>query len=342
MANSSHDEIRQAQEQEIKNSFAYMQGVWIPRDIWLDESLSLIEKCLLVEIKNLSRNGHDCFASNQHFVDFLQVSKSSISRALNDLINRGYVKSTIEYIKKAPGTVRYLKVDFGDLRKFKKEESNRGCQNDKGGTPKLTRGHSQNDNHSNNNKSNSKNNNNNILSSSANDDATPAEQTELLSSQPKQQTANLSQRDQTKATSDKQELYQAVIDYLNQHTGKHYRSTTKATQRLINGRVKEGATLADFKHVITVKCRQWQGTSMQQYLRPSTLFSPQHFEEYAQEPLQDLPVKNGRKVVEKLPEWAQQPSATQPSVQVASTNGKDKARLAKERKALLAQLRPAQ
>ena len=187
-----------------------------------------------------------------------------------------------------------------------------------------------------------KNNQNNLLSSSANDDATPAEQTELLSSQPKKPTANLSQRDQTKATSDKQELYQAVIDYLNQYTGKHYRSTTKATQRLINGRVKEGATLADFKHVITVKCRQWQGTSMQQYLRPSTLFSPQHFEEYAQEPLQDLPVKNGRKVIEKLPEWAQQPAATQPSVQAASTNDKDKARLAKERKALLAQLRPAQ
>lgn len=185
-----------------------------------------------------------------------------------------------------------------------------------------------------------KNNQNNLLSSSPND-ATPAEQTELLSSQPKQQPAP-SQRDQTKATSDKQELYQAVIDYLNQHTGKHYRSTTKATQRLINGRVKEGATLADFKHVIMVKCRQWQGTSMQQYLRPSTLFSPQHFEEYAQEPLQDLPVKNGRKVIEKLPEWAQQPSATQPSAQTTSTNSKDKARLAKERKALLAQLRPAQ
>lgn len=358
---TQYSDIEQAQQQEIDNCFAYMQGVWIPREIWLDKSLTLVQKCFLVEIKNLSRDGHDCYASNQHFADFLQVSKSSVSRSLSDLIARGYVKSVVQRIDKSPGTIRYLKVDFGNLRKFKPEPEgashddnphqkiNKNFESVDGGLVKETRGYLQNnkrvrqiDAQSNNNKSNSKNNNNNILSSSANDDATPAEQTELLSSQPKKPTANLSQRDQTKATSDKQELYQAVIDYLNQYTGKHYRSTTKATQRLINGRVKEGATLADFKHVITVKCRQWQGTSMQQYLRPSTLFSPQHFEEYAQEPLQDLPVKNGRKVIEKLPEWAQQPAATQPSVQAASTNDKDKARLAKERKALLAQLRPAQ
>lgn len=187
-----------------------------------------------------------------------------------------------------------------------------------------------------------KNNQDNILSSSASDDAGHAEQTELLANQPtKKQVSNSSQRDHQSDTDNKTALYQAVIDCLNQHTGKHYRSTTKATQRLINGRVEEGATLTDFKHVIAVKCRQWQGTNMQQYLRPSTLFSPQHFEEYAQEPLQPIPT--GRRVIEKLPEWAQQPLQQETSSKQIQINpSKDKVTLAQERQALLDQLRSIQ
>lgn len=71
-----------------------------------------------------------------------------------------------------------------------------------------------------------------------------------------------------------------IIDYLNSKTGKKYRATTKATQRLINARLKEGFVLDDFKRVIDTKVDAWQNDlKMQEFLRPETLFGPK-FESY--------------------------------------------------------------
>ena len=49
------------------------KGVWIPREIWLSEELSLMEKILFVEIHSLD-NERGCFASNQYFADFFGMS----------------------------------------------------------------------------------------------------------------------------------------------------------------------------------------------------------------------------------------------------------------------------
>ena len=77
------------------------------------------------------------------------------------------------------------------------------------------------------------------------------------------------------------DIYQETIAYLNSKTGKFYKFTSKQTQKIINARVKEhGATLKDFLHIIDVKCTEWMGTKQEQYLRPSTLFAPSHFEDY--------------------------------------------------------------
>lgn len=67
--------------------------------------------------------------------------------------------------------------------------------------------------------------------------------------------------------------YKDVIDYLNQQTGKQFRSTTKKNQSLIRARVNEGFTLDDFKKVIDNMSSQWlNDTKMSKYLRPETLF----------------------------------------------------------------------
>ena len=47
--------------------------------------------------------------------------------------------------------------------------------------------------------------------------------------------------------------YKEIVDYMNQVCGTHYKHTTKATQRLIKARWKEGFTLEDFKKVINLK-----------------------------------------------------------------------------------------
>lgn len=90
--------------------------------------------------------------------------------------------------------------------------------------------------------------------------------------------ASASQDDGVRSTgSDKQ-----IVDYLNEKTGKHYR-LGKNVRKLINARLSEGYTFDDFKTVIDHKTASWKGTEMEQYLRPSTLFAPSHFDDYLNE-----------------------------------------------------------
>ena len=69
------------------------KGVWIPKEIWLHKDLSLVEKCLLIEIDSLDNSPErGCFASNKYFADFFQLSESRIANILTDLKKRGYIK----------------------------------------------------------------------------------------------------------------------------------------------------------------------------------------------------------------------------------------------------------
>ncbi|MFW3540558.1 conserved phage C-terminal domain-containing protein [Staphylococcus caprae] len=80
--------------------------------------------------------------------------------------------------------------------------------------------------------------------------------------------------------------YKEVINYLNQQTGKQFRSTTKKNQSLIKARVNEGFTLDDFKKVINNMTSQWlNDNKMSKYLRPETLFGTK-FEGYLNQELQ--------------------------------------------------------
>lgn len=60
------------------------KGVWIPREIWLCQELSFIEKCLLIEIDSLDNEDH-CFASNEYLAKFLSCSPTSISKGISKL-----------------------------------------------------------------------------------------------------------------------------------------------------------------------------------------------------------------------------------------------------------------
>ena len=78
--------------------------------------------------------------------------------------------------------------------------------------------------------------------------------------------------------------HQFIIEYLNEKTGSSYRTTNKATQRAINGRLSEGFTVENFKAVIDVKVKKWlNDPKMRDYLRPETLFAASHFESYLNE-----------------------------------------------------------
>lgn len=74
-----------------------------------------------------------------------------------------------------------------------------------------------------------------------------------------------------------------VIDYLNEKSKKNFRHTTKKTQTLIKGLLKNNYTVEDIKKVIDIKVKQWgKDKKMKIYLRPETLFGSK-FEAYLNE-----------------------------------------------------------
>ena len=84
------------------------KGIWIPKDIWLNEDLSVMEKLFLVEIDSLD-NEKGCFASNKHFSEFFDLSKGRCTQIIKDLEEKGLVTITYEREGKAI-TKRIIRV----------------------------------------------------------------------------------------------------------------------------------------------------------------------------------------------------------------------------------------
>ena len=67
--------------------------------------------------------------------------------------------------------------------------------------------------------------------------------------------------------------YKEIVDYLNTVCGTGYRSSSKATQRLISARLHDGFTVENFKAVIRTKHSEWANDAkMCKFIRPETLF----------------------------------------------------------------------
>ncbi|HDR9506888.1 hypothetical protein C5615_09650 [Burkholderia cepacia] len=73
------------------------KGIWIPADLWLDRSLSVIDKVMLVEIDSLESPDRGCYASNKRFAEFFDLSVSRVSEVIKALERRGYIR--VEYIR---------------------------------------------------------------------------------------------------------------------------------------------------------------------------------------------------------------------------------------------------
>lgn len=72
------------------------QGVFMPRCIWLNNELKPSEKMLLTEINSLDTQ-KECFASNDHFTTFLNVSKGRVSQMISHLKDLKYINVRLIY-----------------------------------------------------------------------------------------------------------------------------------------------------------------------------------------------------------------------------------------------------
>lgn len=71
-----------------------VKGIWIPIEVWKDQNLTWNEKILLLEIDSYSSQDKDCFISNKHIAELLDINETNASKTLSSLVEKGYVIRT--------------------------------------------------------------------------------------------------------------------------------------------------------------------------------------------------------------------------------------------------------
>ncbi|WP_419790619.1 conserved phage C-terminal domain-containing protein [Staphylococcus chromogenes] len=211
----------------------------ITANVRYDNRLTDSEKLLFAEITSLSNKYGYCTASNGYFAKLYEVTKRTVSSRINNLKDNGYLNIEFDYKGNEVKQRRMYPMTQTSIPI--ENNFHRGIE--KNFLPPIEANFQEN-NTSNN--TTSINNINRIDTLSGNPTSYP---------------------------------YSDVIDYLNERTGKQYKSTTKKNQTVIRARIDEGFTLEDFKKVIDNKVAEWKGTDMEKYLRPETLFGTK-FEGY--------------------------------------------------------------
>ena len=72
------------------------KGVWFPKELWLCKELTWKEKAFLVEIDSLEDEVKGCFASNKHFMELFDMTSTHVSRTIQSLNKKGYIRLDYE------------------------------------------------------------------------------------------------------------------------------------------------------------------------------------------------------------------------------------------------------
>lgn len=96
------------------------KGIWIPKEVWLDNQLSMLDKGILVEIDSLDMSESGCYASNEHLAKFCQCSTTKVSTSISKLIELGYIT-----VASFDGRKRFLKsrLSKNERQTFKRCEA---------------------------------------------------------------------------------------------------------------------------------------------------------------------------------------------------------------------------
>ena len=69
------------------------KGIWIPKEIWLDDRLTALEKVILAEIDSLDADEYGgCIASNEYLAEFCKCSTNKVALAVSKLKELGYIE----------------------------------------------------------------------------------------------------------------------------------------------------------------------------------------------------------------------------------------------------------
>ena len=110
------------------------KGIWIPKEIWLDDRLNALEKMILMEIDSLDTDEKGCYATNDYIAEFCQCTSTKVSLAVKKLVELEYIevvkfdgrrrliKSRLENNYKQ--TLKNLKADFKNINALYKDKRN--------------------------------------------------------------------------------------------------------------------------------------------------------------------------------------------------------------------------
>ena len=100
------------------------KGIWIPKEIWESNQLSIMEKVLFVESHSLD-NERGCYASNRYFAEFFDVSERQIQTRIAGLKAKGFItviiKNRYERIMRAVG--KYARVHGEQLKQLRQDQA---------------------------------------------------------------------------------------------------------------------------------------------------------------------------------------------------------------------------
>lgn len=217
----------------------------IPANVRYDDLLCANAKLLYGEITALCSKEGYCWAGNDYFAKKYKTTKKTISRWINSLKDRGYIKVRITYKENTKEVDKRLIIISNSYPID--EKVNTSCQKSDYPIDKKEERCRQKSKYPMDKKVIDNNININNINYKLN------------------------------------YIYSRVIDYLNQKTSKNFKSTTQKTKKLIQARINDGFSLEDFKKVIDTKTKEWiNDKTMSRYLRPETLFGNK-FEGYLNE-----------------------------------------------------------
>ena len=110
------------------------RGIWIPRELWLTDKLSLQEKVMLVEIDSLQHPERGCFKSNRKLAEFFQLSPSRVSAIVSSLTEKGMVR--VEQVREDKRVIErriYMAGSLADLFSGQYPEGGWSGSSEKGG-----------------------------------------------------------------------------------------------------------------------------------------------------------------------------------------------------------------
>ena len=115
------------------------KGIWIPKEVWESNELSIMDKVLFVEIHSLD-NERGCYASNRYFSEFFGVSERQIQNVIAALKGKGFVKVFIKnrYDRSIKVVGKYARVRGEALKKLRQDQADLAQRFRRGGGMKKT------------------------------------------------------------------------------------------------------------------------------------------------------------------------------------------------------------